>query len=449
MRAIIIGAGSAGRNLVARLCQEHFDVVVVDHQPHFLHSLEEKYDILAVAGNGASPRVLEEAGVEKADLLLAVTNTDEVNILACGYARSSGVAHRVARVSNDDYADPRSASKLRDFGVDLLINPKRECALELASLLQWPGASEVVDLLDRRVYAVSVKVSADSPMCRSPLRACPDPDLIQRVRFVAVQRGREFMIPQGDTQLMVGDDVTAVSDPDSIPAFLDLMFPDRPVIRKAVIAGGGGLGLTLARLLEDSPMDVVLLEHNPEIASACSGVLTRTLVLRGDVMNEEVFADAGLGEHTAFLSATGDDENNIISCLLAQKRGVSLTIGKVSKPEYVPVINSLSLMDRAVSPNLSMLNSILHFVRGRNVRAASLLHTLPGELLEVVLPGDNPWVGRAIKTLHLPRGAIIATIERAGTIMVPTGDVRLETGDRLVLYALPGALRQLDKVFDA
>ncbi len=449
MRAIIIGAGSAGRNLAARLCLERYDVVVVDRRAAPLHALEEQFDILTVAGNGASPRVLDQAGVEKADLLIAVTNSDEVNILACGYARSSGVAHRVARVTSDDFDPASAAVKLRDFGVDLMINPKRECALELASLLQWPGASELVDLLDRRVFAISVKVSADSPMCRCALRACPQPDLIQRMRFVAVQRGRDLMIPQGDTQLMVGDDVTAVGDPAGIPAFLDLMFPDRPVIRKAVIAGGGGLGLTLARLLEETPLDIVLLERNPEIASACSGVLTRALVLRGDVMDEDVFAEARLGEHTAFISATGDDENNIISCLLAQKRGVSLTIGKVSKPEYVPVINSLSLLDRAVSPNLSMLNAILHFVRGRNVRAASLLHTLPGELLEVVLPGDNAWVGLAIKDLRLPKGAIIATMERGGRILVPTGEVRLEAGDRLVIYALPGALRQLNRVFDA
>ncbi len=448
MRAVIIGAGIAGRNLAEKLTAEAYDVTVVDHRPEPLRAVEDQLDVMTVQGHGSSPAVLERAEISKADLVVAVTSVDEVNILACGYARTRNVAHRIARVSNPDYSAAEAARCMEMFGVDLLVNPTRECAQEMASLIRLPGAKEVIRMLGNRVLAVSAVLSSDSLLCRTPIKDCPDPELLKNVRFIVVERGRELMIPSGDTQLMVGDDIYAVGEARHMPAFLDMVAPDRPSIRRVIIAGGGMLGLSLANLLDDSGLEVVLVERDTASADACSTALSRTLVLRGDIMNDDTFDEFGVGEHTAFVATTGDDENNIISSLLAQKHGATLTIGKVSKPEYVPVIDSLSLLDRAVSPPLSMLNSILHFVRGRNVRAAMALHTLPGELLEVVLPGDNPWVGVRIKDLQMPPGAIIATVEREGEILVPTGDLALARGDRMVIYALPRTVRKLESIFE-
>lgn len=449
MRVILIGAGSAGRDLAVRLYKEKHDVVVVDRDPTVLSQIQEQMDIQTVVGHGSSPAVLKRAGVSEADLLVAVTDNDEVNLFSCVCAKTAGVRFRVARVSNLDIRTDSDLLRLNELGVDLAINPKEECAVELAYMLQLPGAEEVVDLLQGRVLALGFKVSADSPLLRKTLKDCLPQELLRTVRFIALQRGEDLSIPFGDTRFMVGDDLYVVGQPDALPPLMDVVYPDRPKIGKVIVAGGGSLGLSLARQLERSAMDIVLIEADAKIADACSNVLDRVLVLHGDAMSHETLENAGIGKNTAFVSTTGSDENNIIMCLLAQKAGASFTVGSVSKPEYVPVINSLSLLDRAVSPHLSMMNSILHFIRGRNVRAATLFHTLPGELLEIVLDTGHQWAGRAVKDLDIPKGTILATMERGGEVLVPTGDTLLGVGDRLVVFALPGAVRKLGSIINA
>lgn len=448
MRAIIVGAGSAGRELAARLYAERFDVVLIDSNEDALNVVQGEMDVQTVVGHGASPSVLRQAGVTGADLLVAVTDNDEVNILACACGRAAGVRHRVARVSRMDFREGSDLLRLEDLGVDLAVNSKAECAIELAYLLQLPGAEEVVDLLQGRVLAMGFKVSADSPLLRRTVRECLPPELAGAVRFIACRRGEEVQIPYGESTFMVGDDLYAVGPRDALLDLLNVVYPDRPHLRKVVIAGGGTLGLATARQLEASDLDVALIESDEETANACSAAVNRALVLHGDAMTMEMMDSAGVDERTAFVATTGSDENNIIMCLLAQKAGASFTIGSVSKPGYVPIINSLSLLDRAVSPHLSMMNAILHFMRGRSVRAATLFQTLPGELLELELGAEHPWVGRSVRSLSLPKGTILATMQREGDVIVPTGDTRLAAGDRVAVFALPGAARKLGAVFN-
>lgn len=448
MRAIIVGAGAAGSNLAERLNAEKCDVVVVDHNPSLLSRLTEDLDILTIEGNGSSPVVLEKAGVRETQILVAVTDSDEVNILACAIARAAGVPHCVARVSSPDYVSGDISFDLKKVGVDLALNPKEECANELSHMLEISGTQEVIDLFNGRVLAVGFKVSPDSPLTRCTLGTCPKPDLIRSVRFIALQRGEDVIIPHGDTGFMVGDELYVVGRPADLDRMMDYVYPDRPVIRKVVIAGGGVLGRALARRLEKTRLDVTLIEQKETIAEACTGVLDRTLVLHGNVTSGETLEEAGITEKTAFVSVTGSDENNIIGCLLGQRAGACLTIAKVSKPEYVPIINSLSLLDRAVNPHLSMMNAILHFVRGHHVRSAALMSTMHGELLEVMVGAGHEWCGKQIKDLQIPRGAIIAVLERIGEMKVPAGDVRIESGDRLMLFALEKAMGQIKPLLE-
>ena len=438
MRAVILGAGSAGSHLAARLCAEKYDVVVVDRQAAPLAEISSDLDILTIEGHGSSPLILERAGIREAEIFVAVTDSDDVNILACSMARMAGVKYKVARISAADYYAPDSVLNLQQMGVDLAINPKEECASELAYMVSLPGSQEVVDLFQGHVLSIGFKVSADSPLLRCTLATCPQANILKPVRFLALQRGSEVMIPHGDTRFMVGDDLFVIGAPDDLDAMLEYAYPDRPRIRKAVIAGGGGLGRSLAKNLERRRLDLVLVETNPMIADLCSETLDRTLVLKGNIMSSDTLENAGITDETAFIATTGSDENNIIGCLLGQREGACLTIAKVSRPEYVPIINSLSLLDRAVNPHLSMTNAILHYVRGRSVRSAAVLSTLGGELLEVLVDSGHPWAGKNIRDLHVPRGAIIAVLEREDRTVVPTGDTRLAAGDKLVIFSLPG-----------
>lgn len=449
MRIVIIGAGNAGKNLAERLSSEQHDIVVVDRDAEKLALVQASVDIQTVEGEGTSPAVLEEAGVRKADLLVAVTNRDEVNILACAFANLAGVPMKVARVTSCRHYGTESGYDIKRLGIDLVVSEKEECADEIFTILRMPGTIEAIDLLNQRALVVGIRAHMDSPIILQPLKQFPKPELIERVRFIAMMRGEKVMIPNGDTQFMIGDELYLVGTPDDVMAFLEWASPEHTAFNKIVIAGGGDLGLELARRLDRINTKVTVIEKDLRRAELCAEELNRATVLHGDALSQETLGNADIIKDTAFVAVTGDDETNIMICLLGEKSGATFTVAQVAKPDYVPIIGSLSLLDRAVSSHISMINSILHFVRGKNVRAAAMLHRLPGEMLEVLLSASHPWAGRSIRNLKIPDGLLIATVLRSEILMPATGDLALQAGDRIVLYALPKAVAKIEHLFGA
>lgn len=445
MRILIIGAGAAGQQLTERLSRERHDVVVIDHRQEALADLEAQYDVLTVKGHGSSPKALHQAEINKADLLIAVTGNDEVNILACLLAHQAGVRHKVARISNTDYIRNPEAVDLHRMGIDLVVSLKEECAHDLFNVLRMPGTIEVVDVLQERAVVVGIKVDIDSPLCRSRLDAFPEPEMISRIRFIARQHGDKQSIPRGDTQFAVGDDVYLVGEPDAVSDFLHWAYPDRPEFRRIVIAGGGELGFHLAQLLETTDVEIVLLEPDPDRGDFCADHLGKTLVLRSNPLDPETFEDAGITAHTAFVAAMDDNENNIICCLMAERKGAVFTAAQVTKTGYAPIINNLSLLDRAVNPYTSMINAIYRFIRGTDIEAASSLYSLSGEILEVRLPETSPWAHRSLAEIGAQRNGLIAAVLRGEQVLSANGDLQLAPGDRLVLFALPGASEKILK----
>lgn len=437
MRTVIIGAGNAGQLLARRLCEERNDVVIIDIEAQALDEMESLLDVQTFRGSGSNPRLLHEAGIEKADLVVAVTPKDEVNILSCLLAHAAGVPHKIARISDTDYIHKSGPFNLHKLGIDMMVSQKEECAQDLFNVLRLPGTIEVVDILNEKALAVGIKVDIDSPLSASMLGTFPRPDLLDRIRFIALQRGKELFIPSGDTQFMIGDDVYLVGETDALDRFMEWAYPDRKRFSKVIIAGGGDLGFHLAQLLETLHLDVVLLEPDKERSLFCSERLDRTLVLKADPLDPSTFEDIGISDSTAFVAATEDDENNIICCLLAEKRGACYTAAQVSKTGYAPIISSLSLLDRAVNPYTSMVNAILRFVRGAHIESASTLYSLPGELIEINLPPDSPWADRFIRDLGGMKYGLIAAILREGKVLPATGDLALKAGDRMALYTLP------------
>lgn len=477
MRILIIGAGNSGRHLAAKLCEMSHEVVVLDRDPERLAALDAQFDVMTVIGSGSSPDALAKAEFSKADLLIAVTNSDEVNILACLSAHEAGVANTVARI-----VDPALLrSPLLDYkrlGIDCMISQNEEVSEELVDMLRNPGLLESVDLLDGRVLITRIKVRRESPLLGGTLAdlglahsattggsaagtgasaAGQNPempgreqdvvDLITRVRFVVAMRGEAVYLPRGDTRFEVGDDLYTALQPADLCSFLDWAHPGRQAFEKSVIAGGGGLGLDLVRRLEAESVPAVLLERNATRAEECSDVLTKTLVLHGDASDQETMVNAGVGPDTAFVAITGDEELNIISCMLAHKLGAAFTVALVTKPEYVPVIRTLGLLSRVVSPHLSMINAILHYVRGKHVRAAVCLHKAPGELLHVVVREGHRWAGKPISRLKVPDDCMIATVLREDTVRIPTGELVIQEGDQLVIFALPTGVGRVQGMF--
>lgn len=446
MRILIIGAGNAGFQLAMRLCEEKHSVVMVDTSPKALADAESRLDVLTLCGQGSSPRVLDEAQIEKCHLVIAVTDSDEVNILACLYAHAAGVPRKVARVSSPEYIHRDDTYDLSRMGVDLVINQKQECSREIFHMLQMPGALEAFELFGGKVMVAGFGVSAMSPLLDRTPAECVRLDLIQSVRIIAIRRNNQLVVPHGDTVFQKNDLVYLVGQHDDVAAFFEWVCPDLQPFEKVIIAGGGDLGLMLAEQVEPM-LECVLLEQDEERARLCSARLNKTLVLRGDALAESTLEEAGLTGRTAFVALTGDDENNIMNCLMAQKKGVPFTVTQIARTDYVPVIEQLYLVNRVVSPYISMTHAILHYLRSQKVPAASLLHNLPGELLDVTVSPENKISGRKICNIRLPREAIIASVLRGGEVLTATGDLQLLPADRLLIFAHPEAVKKIQAMF--
>jgi len=447
MRIVIVGAGNAGRNLTKKLCGMGHDVVVIDHDAETLANLASEVDAMTVEGNGSSPSVLNQAEIAKADLLAAVTSRDEVNILACVYARRAGRAHTIARICEASYlASP--VIDLKQLGVDHALNHKVECAREIFNVFQLPGTLEAAHLLGGRITALGLKLPSASPLLGKPLVEFREEKWLDRVRFIAVSHGGKLEIPNGESQFYEGDDVYVVLDPGDTPGFLDWALNSHKFgFRKVIIAGGGELGLSLAKLLEKTSTEVVLVERDRDRAENASEQLHKCLVINADIARAETLKDIGVDAETAFASTTEDEEMNIVSCIQAKQLCAGFTVARVDKPEYVPIIENLRLLDRVVSPYLSMVKVILKFIRGENVMDVGLFHRIRGELQEVIIRPGSRSAGKPLSVLKLLPNAIVAAVQRDDMVFVPTGDFALRGNDRLIVYCLPEAADRLKSVF--
>ena len=424
----------------------HHDVVIIDPSQARLNQLESEVDVLTIVGSGCSPATLSQAEVAKADLLIAVSNRDEVNILSCQLAHAAGVAHKVARVS--DPSMPRAQNvDWKQLGIDHLISHKEETAREIARILRNPGALELVELLEGRINVVGIRIVPDSRLLDGTLMDIREDDLFSRLRFVAVVRGEELLIPSGETRFETGDEVYVALRPPDLTDLLDWAHPKRPSYNRVVIAGAGDLGMELARHLDGTSAATTLLEQNPDRAAHCASQLNKVLVLNADATDQDTLASAGIGPDAAFIAITGDEELNIVSCILANKLGAGFTLAQVAKPEYVPIIRTLSLLDRVVSPHLSMINAILHFVRGHNIKSAALLHKLPGELLQISVPPRHRWIGKTIRDLKAPKGAVMVAALRSESVHIPTGEFEIQADDQLVIFCKPETVKRIEKAF--
>lgn len=448
MRALITGAGNAGRRLANRLCSDGHDVVLVDRNAQRLDEAAAALDLMTVCGNSASPAILEQAQLSKAQLFAAVTNNDEVNILSALLAHAAGVTYTVVRISNSEYLTPQGIAQLNQLGINLVVNEHEECAREIQMVLSLPGSREVVEMLQGRMWCVGMTLQDGCFLLDQPLQSFANVEVLKRVRLIAVMRQGRLLMPYGELALKTQDIVYGVGSVSDIRRFMNEACKDQNPVQKVVIAGGGDAGVRLAQRLEPTDRQVILIEQDATVAAYCSGVLNKTTVLHGNALERQTLDSIGLTRGSAIVAATGDDENNILASLLAKKAGASHGVAIVSNPSYVEIINDDHLLDRAVSPYLTTINAILRFMRGTNIRAVNLLHDVPGELLEVVLKPGGRWDGKSIKDIKLSKRAVIAALLREADVIVATGDTQLQGNDRLVIFAPAGSTKKVEAVFN-
>ncbi|MBU8921176.1 MAG: Trk system potassium transporter TrkA [Bacteroidales bacterium] len=447
MKTVIIGAGNAGKNLVGKLCEMGHDVVVIDKDAGVLDELAQHHDVMTLVGHGADPTILENDIIGNIDLLAAVTNNDEVNFLACCWAKTAGAGHTIARLSDTKFLHS-SLVDTEKLGVDRPMVHKGECAKEIFDVLYMPGTLEVTSLLDGKIAAIGLKLPDNTPLIGKSLKEFRADKWFGKVRFIGLVKQGKLTIPDGDSCPEPGDEIYIVLPAGETHQFLDwIRGGRRKAFKKVVIAGGGELGLQLAGLLEETSMETVLIDRHRGRAEDVSQTLKKCLVINADAAEATTLIELGIGSDTAFAAVTGDDEMNIVCCIQAKQLGADFTMARIDRSEYVPILDNLKLVDRVVSPNISLGKAILQYVRGEIVEGVGLFHHIIGEIQEVVIKAGSRRVGATISELKLPPNSIVAAVQRGEQAFVPTGDFMLNQGDRLAIYCLPETAEKINSAF--
>ncbi len=443
MKIIIVGAGEVGFHLAKWLSREDKEIVVIDQAPEALQRVEEQLDVQTIRGAGSHPQVLLEAGVQKADVLLAVTDRDEVNLVCCLFADLlNGGLPKVALVRQEEYAPHREALSRR-LNITNIINPDRELIKAILRILSAPEMEEVDDFVGGSIKMIGGVLPAASPLCG---RIRDLPLVIERKHLIiaALVRQDRLIIPKGKDTLQAGDLVYFVCRDKDLDFALKL-FNQRPApLKSLMIMGGGRIGGELARELEIRRYRVKLIESNPERCKQLSGLLRRTLVLQGSATDQELLMQENIGGMDMVLALTGDDETNILSCLLAHRLGARKLLARVNKLAYMDLSKMIEL-DYLVSPRLSAINSIFPYIRRGKVVSSVAIKGQEAEVMEAVAQEGTALVGTPLKSLKFPREALLLCIMRGEEVMLPSGDDVIQPDDRVIILARKASIPQVEK----
>ena len=446
MRIIIIGAGSVGSQLAAQLSKENHDVTVIEANRERMTKLQDELDILVVEGNGASPRILEEAAVQNCDMLMALTNYDEINIVACLSACKHNVPFKIARVSDMDYYMLDNWLSEKNLGMDLLVNPEFECALQIRNLLQVPGSSDVAEFGGGRAILAGLKVQEGAPCLGEPLQELRLREDRHNFLVSSITRGERTIIPSGKTRLEAGDQVYLICLREQIDDIYQFCGLKREPINRVMILGGSKVAVYLCKMLERMKVRTTLIEQNQERAEQLAVELDKTLVVHGEATDVELWEMEGLDEVAAFLALTMVDEENLISGLIANNHNVPVVIALLEKLNYVPLVNKVGV-NTAVSSRLAIVDTILKYVRRGNILSLATLKGNEAEIIEFMASPKCKVLGKPLKELNLPRDVLLGTVSRGREIFIPTGYTQLQEEDRVVVIAGPNSLKHLEEFF--
>ena len=446
MHIVIVGAGEVGTFLAERLSREDHNIVIIDENEERIRDLGEYLDAMALHGNGATSKMQERANIRDADLLIAVTNHDEVNILACLTAHYYRVGRKIARISNPDYFAGGEGFTPQALGIDLIIHPEQLCAETFHSLLHSGAVTEHQSFADGKVQLLAMVLDESNPSLGRPLSELAGEELFAKSRLVVIHRGEETIIPRGQDILQPGDEVFLMtSTPDA-----DAVLTDAGVERKlrtVIIGGGGQIGTELALRLEAEGTETRIIDRNASHCEHLSARLKKAVIFQGDCTNLKVLQNAGVDATDAYVAVTQEDETNILSAILAHQNGAARTMALVSKPQYVPLVNTVPGVDVAISPRLSTANAILRLVRRGKIHSVATLRTVEAEVVEFEAVDNSKAVSAPLANVNFPTGAVVGAIVRDGLVIPPTGTVRIAPRDHVIVFALAEVIPAVEKFF--
>jgi trk system potassium uptake protein TrkA len=451
MKIVVCGAGEVGSSIAEYLASEGGNLTVIDQDADLVRRVAESLDVTAVIGHASHPDVLERAGIADADMIIAVTYSDEVNMVACEIAHSLfKVPTKIARIRSQVYLQPMWADLYTNkaIPIDVIISPEVEVARAVKRRIETPGATEVISLAEDRVRLIGVRCTSETPITNTPLRQLTSlfPDM--KIVVVGIKRGDRIIIPRADDEMYEGDDVYFVVASDQCQRALAAFGHEEVATRRVVILGGGNIGMFVAEQLDrDHPeINIKIVEFDRERAEFLARSLKRPTVIHGDAMSPEILSEAGVHDAKTVIALTHEDETNILASLLAKRKGAERVITLLNKSGYNSLVSGLGV-DVIVNPRSVTVSRILQHVRRGRIHAVHTVQDDFGELIEAEAMQTSGLIGKPLRELNLPTGTRIGAVIRKGQVITPRGTSIVEGGDRIVLFAAKSAIKQVEKLF--
>ena len=451
MKVIVCGAGQVGTNIARHLATENNDVTVIDQSTELVKRVTETLDVQGLTGFASYPDVLEQAGAGETDMLIAVTYTDEVNMVACQVAHSLfNVPTKIARVRAQTYQKPIWADLFsRDhMPIDVIISPEVEVARAVNNRLMAPGSFDMIPLADGLLKVIGVRIEDDCPIVNTPLRQLTTlfPDL--HITVISLTRAGRTMAPDPDDQLMVGDEAYFVSEADHVSRAMAAFGHEEPEAHRIIVVGGGNIGLFLAQEFEATRNDLStkVIELDRDRARLIAQRLKDTTVINGSALDLEILEEVNIAQADTIVTVTNDDEVNILSSLLAKRNGCPRAITLVNNNSFEPLIATLGV-DVVVNPRAITVSTILQHIRRGRIISVHALREGAGEVIEVEALDTSGAVGKPLKDIRLDKGIVIGAIVRGKDVILPRGETVIKAKDHVVLFATSSAVKKVEKLF--
>lgn len=445
MRIIIAGMGDVGYQLAKQLSSENNDIVAIDLDHDRLHYTDQMADILTIEGSSTSVKVLEEAKIEKADLLVAVTSSEEVNITTAILGKKLGAKKTIARISNAEYLDPQYGVNFSELGIDFMIYPEELAALETVNLINRTAATDIIEFENGKLQVIGLRLDKNAPVIHKSLSEISRQYDSLDFRVVAIYRNFRTIIPKGNDKFLPNDQIFVISKSEALETVLKLAGKENIKFDNIMILGGGKIGRRVASLLSNK-MTVKLIDSNPDKAFELADELPNTLVIQGDGRDIDLLAQEGIIDVDAFIAVTEDAETNIITCLMAKHLGVKKVIALVDKVEYVPLTQTIGL-DSLINKKLIAANNIVRFIKKGEIVSYSSLEGIDAVVMEFIAQSGSKITEDVIAESDFPKDAIIGGFIRKDESFIALGSSKINPGDKVVVFALPEAVNKLEKFF--
>ncbi len=443
MKAIIVGAGKVGFSMAEMLSEEGHDVVVIEQSPERQKVLEDTLDVQVINGSASSFSVLRAAGVREADILLAVTEFDELNMLTCLLAKQYGTKVTVARVRNTEYLELRHISLNQLMGIDLIINPERVTAFHIAQIVKNPEALNVDYYAEGKVQLVELRIRADSPLIGKTLK---DADSSLPYNIISIIRNHKTIVPRGQDRFYPGDHINLMAQSSIIVEVEKLLGFNRQKINQVTILGGGRTGYYLAQNLEEQKLGIKIIEKDLKRAEKIAEKLKNTLVIHGDGSDYQLLDEENIGQSDIFIAVSDDDKINLLCSLIAKNLGVKTTICQLKRFEVIPLAEQIDI-DIILNPRILTAGAILKYIRRGDIVSVTVMGEEKAEMLELFAQPGSIAVNKKIQDIKFPRGSVVGAIVRGEEVIVPDGNFRIDAYDRVIVFTLPQDLPRVEKLF--